>query len=141
MYDELWYTKIEPTILTRLQYYLSEKEDAPFPDLICTTTKRNITETEEAVTGQFPTLYMFVKNKEIGNDLENITVNGVDSTLKLTVYDNVSKERCEQIINAALAVIKSMRFSAPDLPLCTEYKNIYLADAICRRKYGAGDEI
>ena len=141
MYDETWYTTIEPTILTRLQYYLSEKENAPYPDLICTTTKRNLTETEESVSGQFPTLYLTVRNAEIGNDLENIAICGTNTTAKITVYDNLSKERCEEIANAAMAVMKSMKFNAPTLPLCTEYKNIYLANIICRRKYGAGNEI
>ena len=141
MYDETWFTKIESTILTRIQYYLSEIDDAPFPDLICTTTKRNLTETEEAVTGQFPTLYLFVQNVETGSDLDNITVNGVNSTVQITVYDNLSKERCEQIANAAISVMKSMRYSSNKLPLCTEYKNIYLANSISRRVIGAGDEI
>lgn len=139
--DELWFTKIEPTILTRLQYYLSEIENAPFPDLVCTTTKRNLTETEDTVTGQFPTLYLFTSNVETGNDLDNITVNGVKCTTEITVYDNLSKERCEQIANAALAIMKSMRFNSSKLPLCTEYKNIYLANIICRRIVGAGNEI
>lgn len=139
--DELWFTKIEPTILTRLQYYLSEKENAPFPDLICTTTKKNLTETEDTVTGQFPTLYLFTQNVETGNDLDNISVNGVRSTTEITVYDNLSKERCEQIASSALSVMKSMRFNVPKLPLCTEYKNIYLANIICRRIVGAGNEI
>lgn len=139
--DELWFTKIEPTILTRLQYYLSEIENAPFPDLVCTTTKRNLTETEDTVTGQFPTLYLFTSNVETGNDLDNITVNGVKCTTEITVYDNLSKERCEQIANSALAIMKSMRFNSSKLPLCTEYKNIYLANAISRRVIGAGDEL
>ena len=141
MYDELWYTNIEPTILTRLQYYLTEKSEAPYPDLTCTTTKRNLTETETTVSGQFPTLYLFVQNAEVGNDLENIAICGINSTVEITVYDNVSKERCEQIASAAMSVMKSMKFNTSKLPLCTEYKNIYLANIICRRLYGAGDEI
>lgn len=139
MFDELWFTKIEPTILTRLQYYLAEMPNAPFPDLVCTTTKRNLTETEEAVTGQFPTLYLYVNNAEIGNDLGNESVNGVRCTVQITVYDNVSKEHCEEISTAALMILKSMRFSTPKMPLTTEYKNIYLSSSMNRRIFGAGD--
>lgn len=141
MYEETWYTKIEPTILTRLKYYLSEIDNAPFPDLICTTTKKNLTETETTVTGQFPTLYLYVKNTETGNDLDNITINGVNSTAEITVYDNLSKERCEEIASAAISVMKSLRYNTPNLPLCTEYKNIYLANSINRRIIGAGNEL
>ena len=136
--DSNWYSKIEPTIITRLQYYL--RGSPLFENLVCTTTTQNLVEDEETVRGNFPTLYLQVRNAETGQDLDNTEVNAVNCTARITVYCNKSKSDCEDIADAALAVMKTMRFNAPELPLVTEYKNIFLASMTCRRVIGAGDK-
>ena len=133
-----WYSKIESTIITRLQYYL---HGSPlFENLLCTTTTKNLVEDETTVSGNFPTLYLQVRNAETGQDLDNVDVNAVNCTARITIYSNTTKEDCSDIADAALAVMKTMRFNVPELPLVTEYKNIYLASITCRRMIGAGDK-
>ena len=137
MISDTWYSEIESTIYTILQYKLAYKADAPFPELNCTTSSQN--ESLEGVSG-FPTLYIHMLSPvEIGNDLYNEDVTAVRATFDLQVYSDTSEEECRKIMNACVLEMKKLRFKVtmfPD-PQTTDKK--YYAVARFNRIIASGD--
>lgn len=129
----IWYAEIESYIVSYLDYQLVQQDDAPYPSLFCTTTKKNsITEDETSVSGRLPTLYVHSELVEKGNDLENSSVNAVRSTVQLVVYAE-DRATCSDIAYQTAEEMKKLAFDVPQFPAIVEYKNIYLASMICRR--------
>lgn len=137
MASETWYSEIESTIFTVLQYNLALKDSAPYPELNCTTSSQN--ESLENVA-DFPSLYVhLLPAVVIGNDLENSTINAVNATVELQVYSNVSETQCVKIMNAAILEMKKLHFNVPMLPDPQTVDKKYFAIARFRRVIGAGD--
>ncbi len=66
-----WYSKIEATLFTQIQYMLKKK----YPKLNCVTNNSNIT------PSKFPTMYFHEEQEEVGQDLTKETVKAVNSTV------------------------------------------------------------
>lgn len=138
MATETWYSEIESTIFTDLQYMLVEKDDAPYPELNCTTSSKS--ESLENVS-DFPNLYIhLLPLVELGNDLENQTVNAVRATVELQVYSDQSEDECRKIMNACIQEMKKLRFNIPMFPdPQTAAEKKYFAIGRFSRVIGAGD--
>ena len=109
MISDTWYSEIESTIFTLLQYILVEKDDAPYPTLNCTTSSQN--ESLENVD-DFPALYVhLLPPLEMGNDLHNEDVTAIRATLELQVFSDQSENECRQIINACIREMKILHFN------------------------------
>lgn len=130
-----WYTEIEESVLTQLDYMLAEKEDAPYPALKCTTANQN------QVTS-FPTLYLHeLQPIEAGQDLNNQTINAVIETMEIQVWTNGTESDCRDIMSAAIAEMKRMRFNVTGFPDIQTDNKVAFGVARFRRMIGQTDTI
>ena len=137
MVSETWYSEIESTIFTLLQYVLVEKDGAPYPTLNCTTSSQN--ETLENVD-DFPALYVHLLPLiELGNDLLNEDVNAVRATLELQVFSDDSERECREIMNVCIKEMKKLHFNISMFPDPQTQSKKYFAIARITRVIGGGD--
>lgn len=130
-----WFSEIESRIYTQVSYMLTERDDAPYPDLKCTTVSQN-------TVVNFPTLYLHeLQPVEAGNDLDNTTVNAVLSTIEIQVWSNESEKHCKDILTAAIVEMKRLRFNVTMFPNVTTDNKIAWGVARFRRMIGAGDSL
>ena len=137
MISETWFSQIESTIFTLLQYELVEKDLAPFPSLNCTTSSEN--ETLDGIS-DFPALYVhMLAPQEVGNTLSNFDVCAIRATFELQVFSNKSESECRKIMNACLLEMKKMSFNIPSFPDPQTNNKKYFALARCSRIIAGGD--
>lgn len=137
MVDETWYEKIESYILTILKYELVQKLLAPYPKLTCTTSNQ---EESLDLVGDFPTMYVhMLPPYEVGRDLTNVTVNGINCTFELTVYSDKSEKECRQIITAGIQQMKKLHFNVETFPDPRTSDKKYIAIARLNRVIASGD--
>lgn len=137
MVSETWFTEIESTIFTLLQYVLVEKEDAPYPTLNCTTSSQN--ESLENVD-DFPALYVhLLPPVEMGQTLVNEDVTAVRATFELQVFSDKSESECRQIMDACTREMKKLHFNIPMFPDPQTQGKKYFAIARFSRVIAGGD--
>lgn len=130
-----WFSQIESKVFTQVSYMLSERKDAPFPKLKCTSVSQN------EIT-YFPTLYLHeLQPVEAGMDLTNETVNAVVSTIEIQVWTNTKELDCKNILTAAILEMKQMGFNVTMFPSITTDSKIRWGVARFRRMIGSCDEI
>lgn len=138
MVSDTWYSEIESTIFTLLQYMLVEKSGAPFPKLNCTTSNKNTTVDGLA---NFPTLYVHeLPAIEIGQDIYNLDVNAIRSTFELQVFSNKSENETRKIMNACIKEMKKLRFNISMFPDPQVTNGVYYSIARFTRVIGSGDK-
>ena len=126
------YTEILDRVFTQVSYMLKKK----YPDLNCTTKGEN------TGTSKFPTLYMYeLPPLEMGNDLENATINAVQSTIEIQVYTKNNETLCKEIMSEATSEMKRFRFSVPTMPTVSTIDTISTGVARYRRIVGSGDTL
>jgi hypothetical protein len=125
------YTEILDRVFTQVSYMLKKK----YPKLNCTTKRENIGDS------QFPTLYMSELQTEVGNDLENVTINAVQSTIEIQAYTKNSETYCKEIMSEAVTEMKRFRFYVISMPTVTTSGEITTGVARFRRIVGSGDEL
>ena len=137
MISETWYSEIESTIFTLLQYVLVEKEAAPYPTLNCTTSSQN--ESLENVD-DFPALYVhLLPPLEIGNDLHNEDITALRATLELQVFSDQSENECRKILNICIREMKKLHFNISMFPDPQTADKKYFAVARFTRIIAGGD--
>ena len=137
MISETWYSEIESTIYTLLQYVLVEKMGAPYPTLNCTTSSQN--ESLENVD-DFPALYVHLLPPiELGNDLVNEDVAAVRATFELQVFSDASESECREIMNACIREMKKLHFNINMFPDPQTANKKYFAIARFTRVVASGD--
>ena len=138
MISETWYSEIESTIFTLLQYVLVEQIGAPYPTLNCTTSSQN--ESLENVD-DFPALYVhLLPPVEMGNDLYNEDIAALRATLELQVFSDESESECRQIMNACIKEMKKLHFNISMFPDPQTADKKYYAIARFTRIVAGGDE-
>ena len=106
-----WFSQIESTVLTYIQYVMKDKSGAPYPKLNCTTKSESTTPSE------FPTLYLHnLTPIEQGQDLENDEVNSVLATIEIQVFSNKSEDEANKIMTTAISFMKSLRWNVTMFP-------------------------
>lgn len=106
-----WFSQIESTTLTYIQYVMKDKVGAPYPRLNCTTKSESTTPSE------FPTLYLHTLTPiEQGQDFENNEVNAVLSTIEIQVFSNKSEDEAHKIITSAISFMKDLRWNVTMFP-------------------------
>lgn len=137
MISETWFSEIESTIFTLLQYVLVEKADAPYPTLNCTTSSQN--ESLENVD-DFPALYVHLLPPiEMGNDLRNEVVAAINATVELQVFSDQSEKECREIMNACILEMKRLHFNINMFPDPQTVDKKYFAIARFNRVIASGD--
>lgn len=131
--DEYWFSNIEGIVFTFCKHELSGKPGARHPELFCTSSDTN------DLPPKFPALMVReITQEEIGQDLDNATVNAVRSTFECKVYAKTEDE-CRDISVEQTAVMKSMRFNALTLPIFTEEGGVHRSVSRYRRVIGYGE--
>lgn len=106
-----WYSQIESSIFTYLQYMMKNKPNAPYSRLNCTTKSQSTKPSE------FPTLYIHNLNPvEMAQDLENDEVNALLSTIEIQVFSNVSEKEANDIMTTAISLMKKNRWNVTMFP-------------------------
>lgn len=131
-----WFTQLQSKIFTRIQYALSLKAEAPYPNLNCTTGNANNEQSE------FPALYFQTLGMpELGKDLENQNVNAVRLTGQIQTRSDYSEWESRDIAIYAVAELKRMRFNISMLPNTYTENNIHVTTFRFERVIGAQDDI
>lgn len=126
------YTEILDRVFTQVSYMLKKE----YPNLNCTTKGENLG------SAKFPTLYMReLQPLEIGNDLENATINAVQSTIEIQVFTKNNETLCKQIMSEAVSEMKRFRFSVIAMPVADTEESITSGVARFRRIVGSGDTL
>lgn len=137
MISDVWFSQIESTIFTLLQYDLVEKDLAPFPSLNCTTSSEN--ESLEDVN-DFPALYVhMLPPQEVGNTLDNNDITALRTTIELQVFSNKSESECRKIMNACIMEMKKLHFNVSMFPDPQTSNKKYFAIARFTRIIAGGD--
>lgn len=132
---EDWFAQIEGSVFTQIAYMLSERDEAPYPDLKCTTVSQN-------TVVNFPTLYLHeLQAVEAGNDLYNSAVNAVISTIEIQVWSNENEKKCKDILSTAIVEMKKLRYNVIMFPDVVTDRNIAWGVARFRRMIGSDDTI
>lgn len=126
------YTEILDRVFTQVSYMLKKK----YPNLNCTTKGENVG------TSKFPTMYMYeLQPLEVGNDLENVTINAVQSTIEIQVYTKNDEALCKEIMSEATLEMKRFRFNVIAMPIVSTADSITSGVARYRRIVGSGDTL
>ena len=137
MISDTWYSEIESSVFTLLQYVLVEKVDAPYPTLNCTTSSEN--ESLENVD-DFPALYVhLLPPLEMGNDLFNEDVTALRVTVELETFSDNSEDECRKIMNACIREMKKLHFNVSMFPDPQTVDKKYFAIARFTRMVAGGD--
>lgn len=99
----MWYSQISSYYFTRLKKFIKVN---------CTTRDENDLPT------QFPTvLFKDLTPMEIGQDLDNTTLNAIMYSCEIRVYTNKSESKCKDLSYEVLGFMKSHRFNVNAMPL------------------------
>lgn len=135
--SDVWFSQIESTIYTLLQYDLVERTYAPFPELNCTTSSEN--ESLEGIS-DFPALYVhMLPPQEVGNTLDNGEITAIRATFELQVFSNKSESECRKIMNACIMEMKKLHFNVSMFPDPQTSSKKYFAIARFTRIIAGGD--
>lgn len=126
--------EVESKVYSRIKYGFSEEIKKQYPDLNFTTNNRAL------VDPKFPCVYIHLAScAEVGQDLDNTSINGGDYMFQIDVYDNKSQSRADTIMDEIVRIMKSMRFNIPEMPTFDNTQSEYRAVARFERIIGSGD--
>lgn len=131
----MWSDDIPTQVLSRLKYDSKMLElQKKYADFTFTTSAVSST------NPKFPTLLLQqLETPEVGQDLDNTTLNGINAGFQIDVIDNQkTRTRVKEIMGEVKRIMKSMRFNlrdAPDMDTNDEKRSILRATRII----GSGD--
>ena len=98
-------TAVESIVATQLEYRLNSILLSQYPNL-------NITTEQKDNPSVFPNVYIHEENsREVGNDIDNRTLNAVESYIHIVVSTNTSQAESKIVKNAVLDVMKYLRYT------------------------------
>ena len=126
------FSQILSKVFTQVSYMLKKK----YSGLNCTTKGENLGE------AKFPTLYMReLPAVEMGNDLDNTTINLIRCTIEIQVFTKDDETKCKEIMNQAVAEMKRFRFNVTAMPIVETNDTISRGVARFSRVVGSGDTL
>lgn len=133
MVDDRWFSQIESRIFTLVSYRVRKALEDDFPSIKCTT------EGQSTSKPYFPTWYLHeLQPLEVGQDLENTTVNAVMETIEIVVYAK-TKSDASKIMTETIIQMKALAFIITMMPITSSDGNVYSSVARFRRLIGSGD--
>lgn len=123
----MWSDDIPTQVLSRLKY------DSKMLELQKKYTDFTITTSVVSSTNpKFPTLLLQqLESPEVGQDLDNTTLNGINAGFQIDVIDNQkTRTRVKEIMGEVKRIMKAMRFNlrdAPDMDTNDEKRSILRA--------------
>ena len=127
-------TAIESIVATQLEYRLKSILLRSYPEL-------NITTEQTDNPSVFPNVYIHEENaKETGNDLENLTLNAMESHMHIVVSTNRTQAECKVVKNAVLDVMKRLRYTLRSSD-SVKINNVQKYSLHFKRTFCPGDEL
>lgn len=127
---------IETIVFSRIKAILTSKLKTKYPNISFTTSDKVSSDPK------FPNVYIHMMgSQEIGEDLENNTINGVLATFQIETTDNQSQSRAKDVMNEVVGVMKGMRFSVIAMPEFNNTDSTFRSVARFRRTIGNLDTI
>lgn len=127
---------IESIVFSRIKAKTTSKIKTKYPDISFTTSDK------VSKNPKFPNVYVhLLGSPEIGNDLENNTINGVLATFQIETTDNQSQSRAKDVINEVVNIVKEMRFEIIAMPEMKNKDSTYRCVMRCRRTIGSLDKL
>jgi len=124
-------SKVFSLIKTKTQNALKNK----YPDLYITDEEMQ----NRAPT--FPTVYIHeLEGAEIGNDLVNQTINGINFSIQIDVSAKTRTD-AKTVMAEVISNLKSMAFTLYGMPILQKTSDVYVLTARGRRILGATDTI
>lgn len=133
MDSEYWYAELESRLFTIFRTRLAAK----IYNVKCTTKDQQIIERN------FPMVYFHeLEQMEIGNDLDNTSINAVNETIQIQVYAK-NDEDCRNITTESVVQMKKLRFNINAMPIYTHSEDGRISLSVFRatRVYGGGDNL
>lgn len=131
-----WWENIEPKVFSVTKARLQNAIGNTFPNIYYTSQIQTLTES------QFPCVYIhMVDSYEMGDDLEHLTVNGVNSTFQAEAYVNTTQADCVAILSSLMTQLKKMQFSIVSFPMYASNGNVFRGWMRVRRVIGANDSL
>lgn len=131
----MWTDNLLTQVFSRIKYDKEMLElQKTYPDFTLTTSAISST------SPKFPTLLLqMLESPEVGQDLDNNTINGINAGFQIDVVDNKKdRARLNEIMGEVKRIMKSMRFNlrdAPNMDTQDEKRSIIRANRII----GQGD--
>lgn len=132
MSDELWWSEIGSRLFTIFKTRLQKQYSAK-----CTMNEKQIIERD------FPVVYFHeLEQVEMGNDLDNISVNAINETIQIQVYAK-NADDCRNLTAESVSQMKRLRFNIPAMPIYSQSEDgrIFLSVFRARRVIGGGDNL
>lgn len=134
--SEIWTALLESQVYANVVSDFSTDVKAGYKNLKFTT------EEEDLSDPNFPMVYIhLLPMVEVGGDLENTEVNGVNATIEVQVFTNTTKYDANIIANEVLRVLKTMAFSVSQFPFTRKEGTICRSILRVSRVIGSGDII
>ena len=133
----MWTDDLQSQIFSRIIYDSEmQKLQKKYPDFTLTTSM--VSDTDPT----FPTLvFQITEKQEIGQDLNNQTINLVNVMVQIDIIDNQKeKKRVKEIMNLVQKIMKSLRFTLREeraIDTNDEKRSILIAT----RPIGSGEPI
>lgn len=132
MKNSTWIFDITSIVFTRLQYKVSKKLKTEFPNIQFTTSSVN------QIT-KFPTIFFNeMQGNEIGRNLDNDVINGVNASYQVEIYSDKSQEVCRKIAKEVVTVMKDLHFTSTT-PIFQNESTTYRLILMFNRSIGSED--
>ena len=134
MVNNNWFFDIENVVFTNIKVNATKKLKDKFPKINFTTSNRT------QGSPIYPTVYIHENaGAEKGNDLENKTINAVESNIQIEVITDTSKDDAKKIASVCADIMKNMSFDITSLPVFEEGSSYYRLIMRCSRTFGNAD--
>lgn len=129
-----WVVDLDNIIYTRIDSKLEKAFRAKYPDMYVTNSDVN------KGVAKFPTIYIHIlPNAEVGQDLDNSTINAVMYGMQLEV-SSTNQIHVKDIMSELVNIMKSMRFEITAMPEFRNQDTLYRQVCRVRRVIGANDK-
>lgn len=127
-----WIFDVSSIVFTNIEYKLKKKLIGTYPNISFTTSDKN------KIT-KFPTVYFHeIAGNEVGKDLENDEVNGINAAYQVEIYSDKDQETCKNVAKEVVKVMKELHFSTTT-PTFQNESTTYRLILRFSRNIGSGD--
>lgn len=131
-----WTMDLENIILTLVKNKFPSDLKTKYGLKSTSFTSKDISPTETS----FPKVKVKITSMiEMGQDLDNKTINAVDATVQVDVVTNIKQGDANAIIGEVMEILKSMRFNIPTMPISMQEADLFRSTMRARRVIGNGD--
>ena len=129
--DNMWVFELENKIFSILKYKGELALRSKYPNIYFTNSASN------QGSPRFPTVYIHeLGGVEIGQDLDNISINAVRETIQIEVTTNTTQREAKEVMATILGICKELRFNINQMPEFRNGNTSYTSIARITRVFG-----